>query len=1432
MTLLRRSAPALCLLAISLLAASPATARLYISEFLAENSDGLRDSDGDSSDWIEIFNSGPVTVNLGSYFLTDDESTLTKWPFPSVQLDVGQFLLVFASEKDRRVANQELHTNFKLDQQGEYLGLVAPDGTTVVADFGSTGNPLPRQREDVSYGLMQTGNLTARVLVARSAAARVHVPADAALGITWTEAEFNDAGWRDAATGVGYDENSTYVPEFGAGGNLEDDLNGVNTGFYLRIPFELTDASSVTGLSLRMKYDDGFVAYLNGTWIESENAPSQQSLAYDSEATANHTDSSAVNYQVFDLPSQVQLLQNGTNVLAVHGLNDGLTSSDMLITPELHSVQVTDPSVGGPGFLGNPTPGTYNGDTFAGFVEDTKFSVDRGFYTRSFQLQLTSATKGAEIRYTLDGSTPGPSSGQVYRNPIAINGTRVVRAMAHKSSFQPTNVDTHTYIFPSDVVNQGSMRTSITQDPTYGRQMIHSLLAVPSISLITQNSGFLNEGGSNIREEYPASIEMIYPDGREGFQEDGGISNYGGRFTNFRKKSFRIAFRERFGQTKVRYPIFEGFNYKNHPPAEVFDVINLRSGSHDMNSRGAYMSNRFTDDTMLDMGNIGPHGRFVHVYLNGNYWGQYHMRERWSADMASSYFGGPKNDYEAVNANDNFRNDEEVYDGTGQFWSTTKSLVAGSDPFNNASDHIDVANIVDFMLVWVSGDSESEFRALGSSIYNIPFKFMIKDADGYLRGTSSGKAGHAGPLSIMSRMRTGLGGEDFRILLADRIHKHFFNDGAFTPTNNIERLRKRVDEARLGFISEAARWNFRTPGSWESYQANLMTSHFPGLTNTMIGRFRSQGMYPDIIAPVFSQHGGSVLPTTPITMSTDADTIYYTLDGSDPRLPGGVPNPIASLASFGGGNPTDPPQTFITTGHVWKFLDDGSNQGTAWRQNGFDDTSWSEGPSQLGYGSDGEGSGTTLSYGPNDNSKYATTYFRTDVDIPDPSKFLRFTLRLKYDDAAAIYLNGTEVIRTPNLSAGAASNQYATSTTSSEDSWFDYTIPISAFRPGTNTLAVEIHQGSATSSDIRMDMVLRGETTAGGGGGGDDNVSNPIHFNEPAKLRARAYNNGTGEWSALNEALFTLNSEPAAPGNLVIAEMHYHPAIPGTAAESAVSTDRDDYEFLEFLNIGSRNIDLTGVRFNEGVNFTFPDNTVLAPGARLLLLRNHLAYEARYGSLPGIQWFEYTGRLSNDGEAVIVSGADLEPILDFFYNDQLPWSTAADGTGPSLVLVNPFDDPDHGQAASWTASRNPGGSPGTTEPTGVDYATWAAGRNVQGGSSDDDDHDTVSNFMEFLHGSNPNSADPDPELQISVESLEINGQVDDYLLITYQKNLNALGTLTIELSSDLVTWTSDPNRIEPLTQVDNGNGTATVTVRQENPVSAQANIFFARLRGE
>ena len=196
----------------------PAAANLYLTEFLADNTAGLRDSDGEYSDWIEIFNASPVPADLEGHYLTDDESALTKWSFPAVELGPGQFMLVFASEKNRRDPEAELHTNFKIDKEGEYLGLVAPDGISVISEFGSADSPLPDQRQDISYGLAQTSSRSPATLLTRDAAAKARVPTpdDAALGSSWTEPGFDDSAWRDVFTGIGYDEDSTYVPEFGA----------------------------------------------------------------------------------------------------------------------------------------------------------------------------------------------------------------------------------------------------------------------------------------------------------------------------------------------------------------------------------------------------------------------------------------------------------------------------------------------------------------------------------------------------------------------------------------------------------------------------------------------------------------------------------------------------------------------------------------------------------------------------------------------------------------------------------------------------------------------------------------------------------------------------------------------------------------------------------------------------------------------------------------------------------------------------------------------------------------------------------------------------------------------------------------------------------------------------------------------------------------
>ncbi len=319
------------------------------------------------------------------------------------------------------------------------------------------------------------------------------------------------------------------------------------------------------------------------------------------------------------------------------------------------------------------TPGAANGTPYDGVVADTNFSVKRGIFTTPQIVAITTTTPGAEIRYTTTSAAPTATSGTVYSGPLTISATTTLRAAAFKPGFAPTNTDTNTYIFPADVVTQPAMSPTITQHATHGPQMIAALTDLPSISVVTP-SAIVN--GSDVG----CSFEYLPPTGA-GTHEDAGVELYGGAFTNFAKKSFRLKFKAEFGAASVTIPGLFAGHERGWKPVEKFDELELRSASHDMALRGFYMSNPFTDATMLDAGNLGAHGRFVHLYLNGVYWGMFHLRERWSADLHTAYFGGPAAGHESINGNLNvggWADPGEPYDGDGTSWARIKNVATVS----------------------------------------------------------------------------------------------------------------------------------------------------------------------------------------------------------------------------------------------------------------------------------------------------------------------------------------------------------------------------------------------------------------------------------------------------------------------------------------------------------------------------------------------------------------------------------------------------------------------------------------------------------------------------------------------------------------------------------------------------------------------------------
>ena len=1010
-----------------------------------------------------------------------------------------------------------------------------------------------------------------------------------------------------------------------------------------------------------------------------------------------------------------------------------------------------EPGGGTIGYFSPPTPAAANGSSFSGFVEDTKFSIGRGFYTTSQSVAITTATAGATIRYTTDGSLPSVSNGTNYSGPLTVSTTTTLRAMAYKAGLAPTNVDTNTYIFVDDVIESPELGGPVTQT------MRDSLTAVPSLSIVT---------GSTINgtSEVATSFELINPDGSPGFQENCGVKNFGGAFTDFDKKSFRMYFRSQYGASKLKFPLFEGFD-RGIAATDTFDQLNIRSGSHDMVSRGFYMSNRFTDDTMLDMGNINPHGRFLHLYINGKYWGVYHTRERWSASTLTEYLDGPKSEYEAINGNWNVGGWADSvappYDGDGSAWERIKSLGLSSNPSNydNLVPYLDMPHFIDYMIMWMYGNSEDEYRCTGPADVGSGFKWFLNDADGYLRSAGNrtgfasntpgvfGRSAGDGPGSLFSLLYKA-GNSDYRTLLADRIHKHYFNDGAMTPAKTVARLDERCDEMDLPFRAEAERWNYRSHSSWTSAKNDALNNILPGRTASALSQFESAGFYPSTDAPVYNQHGGSVPSGFNLTMSNGGGAIYYSTDGSDPRLPGGNVDPDA--LEFEDGQQTE---TVIAEGSEWSYLDDGSDQGVAWRSSAFNDAGWDTGEAILGYGE--ANIVTPISFGPIPTQKYITTYFRKTVNIANVASILSAEIRIKRDDGAVVYLNGDELDRTSM--PGGVINYLTPGSTPNDDGAGFHTlnVPVNMFVEGDNVIAVEVHQSGGSTSDCRFDFELNVTRPAG--------ANSLLSLTENTLVRSRSLNGG--EWSALNEAFFVVGaSDPVEPWDIVPAEIHYNP------------TGADDAEFIELYNHSGHAVNLRGAFFSDGIDFAFPDNrdVLLAPEERVLIVDSHFGIDAEYGIGLPIEGV-YRGSLDNGGETLILMASDgVTEIFNVTYDGADPWPEEADGDGHSLILVNGASPND---AQSWRPSQVPGGSPGSFE--GVPFT---------GDPDADLDGDGVSAFAEYAMGTSDSVANVSSDFSSLVSDGAGGWQFE------YGEALDSVGVVSIvEYSDDLENWVADPS---------------------------------------
>ena len=900
---------------------------LIITEFMASNTSTVTNGAAGTADWIEIYNNSASTIDLTGWHLTDNSNNLAKWTFPSVQLPADSFLLVWADDLNA-VISGEIHASFKLGAEGEYLALVQPDGTTIQHEYAPK---FPNQANDISYGVDLLANGADITLAPSQAACRLLVPA-ADAGTTWHDRVYDDSGWQSGVTGVGYKVSGTAYDQF-----VNTDVGSVMynqmASVYLRIPFRVDDPELLTSLRLTMYFEDGFVAYINGVKVASSNAPA--SPAWNAAATAARGEGEALTACIFQLTNQPSsLLVSGTNVLVIHGLNVSTASTNLLIQPSLEATLTNGVTVLQERYYSEPTPGTYNSTSFEGAVADTKFSVDRGFYSSSFSVAITCGTAGSSIRYTLDGSTPTPVNGTLYTGPITVSTTTIIRAVAYKTGWKSSDVDTQTYIFPADVVNQPAspagwptswagtvtaspatfsdyeMDPEIVGDSTYTTAVRSGLTNIPTLSIVTDLENLFDPDTgiySNPREEgalweRPASAELIYPDGTKGFQENCGlrIQGAGSRGpTSTPKHSLRLVFKSIYGASKLNFKVFPDTDVDSYNSIHLRAIYNLSWCHSVAGQREAAQENhdQFARDLQLAMGQETVRGFVCHLYVNGLYWGLYHPGERPDASFAASHLGGSEEDWDVLNHG-------EVSDGNRDAWDAMWALTNGLSnlsTYTNFMQYCDVEALADYMIInHYVGNLDWDnvnWYAIRKREPGAGYKFICWDTENSMMNVDDNRITGAqnnanGPTTLFLRATAS---PEFRLLLADRIHKHFFNGGVCTPTRAANIWRQRSDVIDTVIAAESARWgDFRrdviASGSvvykpnthyypWQSY---LFGTYFPVRTANVLAQYAAQGLYPTLAAPELSVHGGFFSNSITVTIS-GSGTIYYTRDGTDPR---------------------------------------------------------------------------------------------------------------------------------------------------------------------------------------------------------------------------------------------------------------------------------------------------------------------------------------------------------------------------------------------------------------------------------------------------------------------------------------------------------------------------------------------------------------------
>ena len=661
---------------------------LYINEFMASNATTICDSFGSYSDWIELYNSTDTDMDISGFGISDNLSQPMKYRFPDgTKIAARGYLVVFCSGNEG-MQNGELHAPFGLRSYGEDV-VIANRAGRIIDSYS-----FKNQETDVSMARIPDGT------------GELQSNSQPSPGYPNTGAGYSafDAANRLPLGGV-------YISEFGGStGSVASD--------WVELHNSTGSAVSLAGYGLSNNPKNPAKWVFPDISIE----PGEYLLLY---ATG-----SADKAQKKNLKLNFCISSTG-EALFFFDPNGKLI--DKLSAGRMRSGQ----SYGRDGsdnryYYADPTPGAQNGKGYEGITQLPAFSVTPGIYDNAVTVAIT-AGEGETIRYTTDCTTPNASS-EVYSGELSISKNSVIRAAAFRDGYLSGDVATATYLFRSDGVNHALPVVTLVTDPDNLWNSKTGIYATgdkfdPDAasyadtlqSATYYQAKFATEEQVDTIWEKPAAFSLFDDNGKQAFTQNVGIRIAGSFGRGRAQKGFNVIARKEYGKGSMEYPFFD-----NRPYTEYKAVV-LRAGAQDQNRSKIRdeLASGLLEGTDINI--LYQAYRPTVLYLNGEYWGVYFMKEKRNRFFVAQHENTENNVDLAIGKGFKQRSYGDNSDWVSLYEYATSHDLSASDAYNYVAERMDVDSFRDYMIAEIYNGNTDTYNFQYYRLKGGKWKFIFYD---------------------------------------------------------------------------------------------------------------------------------------------------------------------------------------------------------------------------------------------------------------------------------------------------------------------------------------------------------------------------------------------------------------------------------------------------------------------------------------------------------------------------------------------------------------------------------------------------------------------------------------------------------------------------------------------------------------------------------